>query len=174
MILPGGWTPDKGLPSGVSISDAFLGSAADRAEVEEVLNITLSSDDSLWKGDNNEFSKYVDPDENWVMTAFDRVVLLGTFLQLKAADGLSAEWKQPDYYEEYVELPLFGRTIFNRWVVHGYVSPTQRVCRSTEGNNYGKWALVTLEPDASDSVLKQRWESQDGTMCELTFEKQGK
>lgn len=170
MVLPGGWTPDKGLPSGVSVSEGFLGSKADRAEAEEVLEVTISSDEALW--DTNEFTKYVS-DESWVMTAFDRVVLLGTFLQLKAAEGLFAEWKRPDYYEEYVELPLFGRTIFNRWVVHGYVSPTQRVCRSTEGNNYGKWALVSLEPDANERVLKQRWESQDGTMCELTFEKEG-
>lgn len=139
---------------------------------QEVLEVTLSSDDTLWE--HNDFAKYVSPDEPWQMTAFDRVVLLGTFLQLKAADGLYAEWKQPDYYEEHLELPLFGRTIHNRWVVHGYVSPTQRVCRSTEGNNYGKWALVTLEPDATDRVLKQRWESQDGTMCELTFEQPGK
>ena len=48
------------------------------------------------------------------------------------------------------------------------------MCRSTEGNNYGKWALVTLEPESNEEVLTQRWESSDGSTLLMTFAAEGR
>jgi len=172
MVLPAGWTPERALPTGVSRRDGFLGSDAEKQEAEQSLKIKVSADPSLWE--ENDFQQYVSNERRWVMTAFDRVVLLATYLQLRAAKGFYAQWSRCDYYEEYIDLPLVGQSIFNRWVVHGYVSPRQRVCRSTEGNNYGKWALVTLEPESNEEVLTQRWESSDGSTLLMTFAAEGR
>ena len=42
-----------------------------------------------------------------------------------------------DYYEEYFD-GLLGRSLWNRWVVYGYVDSRTRVVRSSEGVNYGR------------------------------------
>ena len=168
MALPGGWTPDRGLPAGISILNGFLGTAEDRQEAQEKLKVQVSADESLWQ--DNDFMKYVGAEE-WRMVEYDRVVLLATFLQLKAGK-LAAKWERSecDYYEEYIE-SFLGRSIWNRWVVHGYVDRTTRICRSSEGNNYGRWALISLEPDATPERLKQLIVPDDGAMLQLTFER---
>jgi len=171
--LPAGWNPSLPLPTGVEQVDGFLGSASDKAEAEAALKVSISSDDTLWA--SNAFTQYVDAEKDWSMISFDRVVLLVTFLTLKAAGPgkVRAKWERADYYEETIELPIVGQSIFNRWVVHGYVDERRRVCRSTEGNDYGKWSLVTLESDATPTVLKQLVQPQDGAMVQFTFEPRG-
>ena len=60
--------------------NGFLGDDTKRAEVEKVFDVTLSSDETLWE--KNEFTKYVDEEQEWTQTGVDRVTLLGTFLAL--------------------------------------------------------------------------------------------
>ena len=169
MALPAAWTPSKGLPQGVARLDGFLGSAADKEEAEEQLGVRISTDADLWE--QNEFRQYVRP-QPWTMTSFGRVVLIFLFLKLKLAKAVVADWSGDgapgDYYEEEIEGPL-GRSIFNRWVVYGYVSPTERIVRSSEGDNYGAWVRCVLEPDSTPSALKLSYIPADGSRWSMEF-----
>ena len=172
MALPAGWTPAVGLPQGVSRQEGFLGSAADRAEAEAALNVKVLDDDSLWE--QNQFSQYVS-DNEWEMTHFERVVLLFLYLKLKTSK-VFANWAgggaPGQYYEEYIEAPPFGgRSVFNRWVVYGYVSETERIVRSSEGDNYGQWVLAVLEPESTPSSLKVTYLPQSGARWTMAFER---
>lgn len=170
MALPGGWKPSLGLPSGVSIANNFLGSAADKKEAEEALKVSISDDASLWE--SNAWEPYVGG--SYTLSTFDRCVFIGTYGLLKAGKlSCDYSWERGDYYEEELELPLLGSQCFNRWVVHGYVSATQRVCRSTEGIDYGVWSLVTFEADKSKppTELCQTVLPSNGAMLQVTFER---
>jgi hypothetical protein len=166
LALPAGWQPSMGLPAGVSINDGFLGRAADRAEAEAALGVTASSDEGLW--DTNDFSDYA-AGATWASTGFDRVVLLPTFLKLRASK-FTLEMVSDRYYEEYIE-NFFGRRLSNRWVVYGYVSPSSRIVRSTEGSCYGAWTLVTLEPDAGPTRLSWAQQTERADNYVMSFEK---
>ena len=169
LALPAGWKPQLGLPAGISLQNGFLGTEEDKLEAEADLSVTISQDESLWT--QNAWTQYVDPDAKWQMTSFDRCVFIGTFGLLKAGE-LEASLERSDYYEETLALPLVGASCFNRWVVHGYVSETQRVCRSTDGINYGFWCLHTLETDrCTASKFCQTVLPSNGAMLQLTFEK---
>ena len=54
------------------------------ARVVGLESITISSDKALWE--DNAFIQYVDPECEWSMSSFDRVVLLNTFLTLKTGN----------------------------------------------------------------------------------------
>jgi hypothetical protein len=174
MALPAGWTPAVGLPQGVSRLEGFLGSAKDKDEAETALKVKVSDDESLWE--QNKFTQYVS-DGEWVMTQFERVVLLFLYLKLKASK-VFADWAGSgapgQYYEEYIEGPPFGgRSTFNRWVVYGYVSETERIVRSSEGESYGEWVLAVLEPESTPTTLKVTYLPQSGARFTMVFERGG-
>ena len=136
-------SPPKG-----TITDGFLKIGyEEKAEAEEALSVTISSDEALWE--SNEFSKY---EGVWTQSSVDKVVLLFTYLALNSIAKLRVRL---DAYtmDESVDLP-WGTQDQNKWVIYGYVNERQRVVRSRDGASLGQWFLQTLEPDATANVLK--------------------
>lgn len=77
-------------------------------------------------------------------------------------------------FEEFSTVPLMGKSSHNRWVVHGYVSPTQRVVRALNGGaSFGQWFLMTLEPDSSVTRLNYHMMQQNKLGCAISFAKGG-
>jgi hypothetical protein len=156
----------------MALSDApringFVGDERKKAEVEEVFGVTVSSDDTLW--DDNEFAKYIDKGV-WKQVAVERVVLLGTYIALNYLTKLSCRM-DATCFEEFVELPLFGKKSHNKWVVHGYVSPTVRIVRALDGSaSYGQWYLMTLEEGSTPSRMIYHLMQQNRIGCAVSFE----
>jgi len=114
-LPPGGWL-DQNCPP--------------KAEAEEGLGVTISTDESLWE--DNDFAPYVDAQREWMQVSVDRVVLLSTYLQLTFLAKLAVLMKA-DTMDETADYKLGGRMSNNRWRVHGYVDRSRRVIRSTDG-----------------------------------------
>ena len=135
-------------PTGV-VTDGFRSLGYEtKAEAEEALSVTISSDESLWE--ENDFMQYQDAD--WTQKSIDRVVLLVAYLILNSIGKLRIRMGQYSM-EEYVDLP-WGAQDQNKWNVHGYVNARSRVVRSTDGQSTGLWFLQTLEPESSATLLK--------------------
>ena len=143
-----------------------------KKEAEEKLGVVVSADESLWT--TNGFSQWTGGE--WRQTEFDKVVLLTTYLALKVAKNRYVTMsptalEQPTTFEETSELPLVGRVPSDSWVVHGYVSATERIIRSVEGASYGQWFLQAIEPDATPTVMKYSLRSETGAGIVQTFER---
>eukprot|EP00966_Prymnesium_polylepis_P028141 650630-Prymnesium_polylepis.1 len=156
------------MPDGVQ--DGFRGDDRKKAEAEEAFGVTVSTDPALW--DDNEFTQYAGG--GWAQVGIDRVSLLNTYLALTFLTKLSCTM-EPDgnEFEEFVTLPLFGKQSHNRWVVHGYVSPSVRIIRALDGSaSYGQWHLMSLEPDSSPTRLTYYIMQQSKAGCAVSFERE--
>ena len=169
LALPAGWKPQLGLPAGISLQNGFLGTEADKWRrrltfQSPFLRARVAMDAECVDAVRRPRCKM----------ANDKFRQVCFYRHLWPTEGRRARGllERSDYYEETLALPLVGASCFNRWVVHGYVSETQRVCRSTDGNNYGFWCLHTLETDrCTASKFCQTVLPSNGAMLQLTFEK---
>ena len=148
-----GWRGDPELRN--EAEEAFRKNCPPRA-------FEVSSDPALWE--DNDFAPY---SGEWKMSGFDRVVQLPTYMQLKFAAKLVLTTPGADTFE----VADNGMSnMGDAWVVFGYINRKQRVIKSVDGSSFGMWYVQTLEPDATEGVLKYEMmpSSGSGYMLEYT------